>query len=30
MVAAMPFESAEELKRKSDSVWSTCERKVSA
>jgi hypothetical protein len=29
MVAAMPFGSAEELKRKSDSVWSACGRQVS-
>ena len=28
MVAAMPFGSAEELKRKSDSVWSACGRQV--
>ena len=29
MVAVMPFGSAEELKRKSDSVWSACGRQVS-
>lgn len=28
MVAAMPFQSAEDLKSKSDSVWATCGRQV--